>query len=288
MAGSQGAQDLTAKTKRDAVSDHVGRSAADAVERLQRAAETLAADAERLARASIVDPPATSHVARPGFAVLATGKWGRAAAASAACVAIAAAAILGLRDGAPRGDVGTLASIDHALPWKQGPEASQANSDLRAQVRDLSQEVRNLRAQAQKQAEEARSAQAHENATMAAAAQTTARLDGVEHATTTKLDQMNARVERIERLTADPIVTSAIAKSGMSASPNPNQDEAKAPAGGYRLRGVHNGVATIQTWRGLIEVGPGDRIPGVGRVRSIEKVDGRWVVVMRHGVIDSD
>ncbi len=38
----------------------------------------------------------------------------------------------------------------------------------------------------------------------------------------------------------------------------------------------------------MLEVGPGDTIPGVGRVRSIERLDGRWVLVMQDGYIDQD
>ena len=53
-------------------------------------------------------------------------------------------------------------------------------------------------------------------------------------------------------------------------------------------RGVRNGVATIQTNRGMIEVAEGDTVPGLGRVRGIEKVDGRWMVFLRNGVIDAD
>jgi hypothetical protein len=36
-----------------------------------------------------------------------------------------------------------------------------------------------------------------------------------------------------------------------------------------------------------MEVGPGDTLPGAGRVRSIERRNRQWVVVTSNGVIDS-
>jgi hypothetical protein len=35
----------------------------------------------------------------------------------------------------------------------------------------------------------------------------------------------------------------------------------------------------------LIQVMPGDSLPGVGRVESIKRQDGRWVVVTSKGLI---
>jgi len=37
---------------------------------------------------------------------------------------------------------------------------------------------------------------------------------------------------------------------------------------------------------GLREVAPGDALPGVGRIRSIERRRGQWVVVTANGLIE--
>jgi hypothetical protein len=69
---------------------------------------------------------------------------------------------------------------------------------------------------------------------------------------------------------------------------------AQAPAGtdpqfsivdGWILRNVYGGTAMVEGRPGLIQVMPGDSLPGVGRVESIKRQDGRWVVVTSKGLI---
>ncbi len=61
----------------------------------------------------------------------------------------------------------------------------------------------------------------------------------------------------------------------------------RIPAYGYVLRDVRDGFAVVEGRSGLREVAPGDTIPGVGRVRGIERRGAEWVVVTSVGVIDS-
>ena len=57
---------------------------------------------------------------------------------------------------------------------------------------------------------------------------------------------------------------------------------------GWVLRDVFNGAAMIQTPRnGILEIIPGDTLPGLGRVEGIRRQDGRWVVVTSRGLIVS-
>ena len=52
------------------------------------------------------------------------------------------------------------------------------------------------------------------------------------------------------------------------------------------LRDVFNGGAMIQSPRnGILEVIPGDNVPGLGRIDGIRRQDGRWVVVTSRGLI---
>jgi hypothetical protein len=57
---------------------------------------------------------------------------------------------------------------------------------------------------------------------------------------------------------------------------------------GWLLRDVFNGAAMIQSPRnGILEVIPGDSLPGLGRIEGIKRQDGRWVVVTSRGLIVS-
>jgi hypothetical protein len=54
---------------------------------------------------------------------------------------------------------------------------------------------------------------------------------------------------------------------------------------GWVLRNVYGGSALVEGRPGLIQVMPGDSLPGVGRVESIRREDGRWAVVTSRGLI---
>jgi hypothetical protein len=107
----------------------------------------------------------------------------------------------------------------------------------------------------------------------------------------THLAGLTERLERIERqiaATAKPTATAA----GPAAPPAPEPaaqtgSVAKdAPVEGWVLREVYDGVALIEGRnRRLVEVGPGEQVPGVGRVEAIERRGKRWVVVTAKGLI---
>jgi len=54
---------------------------------------------------------------------------------------------------------------------------------------------------------------------------------------------------------------------------------------GWVLRKAYRGAALVEGRYGIIEVEPGDTLPGVGRVEEIKRQDGRWVVVTGKGLI---
>ena len=57
---------------------------------------------------------------------------------------------------------------------------------------------------------------------------------------------------------------------------------------GWVVRDVYRGAAILQgRMGGMIEVGPGDILPGVGRIEAIRRQDGRWVVMTTKGMIVS-
>ena len=312
----------TTDQKTDSAAGPSGDAALKAIAHLQQVAETLAADAAKLAddaptKAESADAKTERRIFLPALAeekVEAPPKpepaaaapdwrarlnkrfgevvWAQTAAAAVLTIAVAGGAYLGLMDYLDRKEAQRLAAED-AL---RHPVETLAERELRGKIAELALELQSMRAQMGKIAGEARAA--HTQATTAAAAaQAVARVEKTEKELAGKIDQQLVRVERLERLAADPIVTSSIAKdkqAGQSvAAQTPARQGLRTPDPSMKpntfvLRSVRNGVAMVQTRRGMLEVGPGDIIPGVGRVRSIRRMDGRWVVVMHDGYIDQD
>jgi len=120
-----------------------------------------------------------------------------------------------------------------------------------------------------------------------------------------KLDQVQQRLERLENQfssapstgTAQPLEKPAATKN----APLPVQPAAPAISAGapkpttalaqmkriesWEVMEVVDGTATLAGPRGIIEVSNGDVVPGVGRVQSISRREGRWVVATSRGVI---
>lgn len=122
------------------------------------------------------------------------------------------------------------------------------------------------------------------------------RLDHTERAQAeplAKLAKIGEAVERLERRGAQATVATKTAAlpgdvTGSIAAPLPIAAPGTKPANiisGWTLKEVYNGVALIKGRAGLVEVWPGDNLPKIGRVLSIRKQDGRWVVVTTRGVI---
>jgi hypothetical protein len=124
-----------------------------------------------------------------------------------------------------------------------------------------------------------------------------------------RLDKLVGRLDKIEQQLASQIPTASIptpqARAAepvqvpgvtmpMAAAPKEAKKEEhttvernRLPENGYVLRDVYRGVAVVEGRRGLVEVAPGDTLPGAGRVRAIERRNRQWVVVTTSGVIDA-
>ena len=130
----------------------------------------------------------------------------------------------------------------------------------------------------------------------------------------TEVRELRAKLEAAEtRLAASPVVPSPVAPSPaadakadaapapMSAAPIAETAPAKGAASeaapvqtvpqspksvaGYKLREVANGVAILETRRGVVAVRVGDNLAEFGPVSSIQKRAGRWVVSTAGGDI---
>jgi len=118
-------------------------------------------------------------------------------------------------------------------------------------------------------------AQAEPAAKIAALSETVTRLE--------KRITANAETARAETARAD--ITGSVPQR--SAAP-PAKDASKPPVvEGWVLRDIYRGRALVENRDRLYEVMPGADLPGIGRVQTITRQDGRWVVVTPKGLIVS-
>ena len=116
-----------------------------------------------------------------------------------------------------------------------------------------------------------------------------------------RLDQLTERLGRIERSVPAASAPPQAPAAASSVPPRPVQASAAAPnlqasakpqapaepkkIADWTVREVVDGVAILQGRRGVIEVSVGDVVPGAGRVQSIDRQGGRWIVATNTGVI---
>ena len=121
--------------------------------------------------------------------------------------------------------------------------------------------------------------------------------DRIEHDAATRLADVTGRLDKLEGRAATPVASTAPAKAGgvktltAKAAPGVSNETTgaidKAP---QRLRRfyvaeIHNGYARIGGPGGEFVVGPGDFVPGGGRVLRIERHGREWAVVTTEGQI---
>jgi hypothetical protein len=112
------------------------------------------------------------------------------------------------------------------------------------------------------------------------------RLDKTDKAQTEATAKVAKLADTLGRNAADHTVTGSIATPVPPVPPLPAAAPAQpAVVDGWALRSVQNGTALIQGRIGLVEVEPGDSLPGLGRIETIRRQDGHWVVVTSRGLI---
>lgn len=74
---------------------------------------------------------------------------------------------------------------------------------------------------------------------------------------------------------------------GPAVLPTPQSRYSSSPGlvRGWNIREVYQGVALLEGRGGIVEAGPGDYVPGLGRVSSISRQGREWVVVTERGLI---
>ncbi len=106
-----------------------------------------------------------------------------------------------------------------------------------------------------------------------------------------KLQRLAEAVDRLDkRAAAAPEVTGSIAKPAQPAPvAAPPPAAAAHVLNDWIVRDVRNGRALVESrYGGIFVVGSGSTLPGLGRVESVRRQDGAWMVVTAKGTITSD
>ncbi len=119
------------------------------------------------------------------------------------------------------------------------------------------------------------------------------RLDRVERAQSepaTKIAHIAEAIDRLEKKSAmASAAAAALETTGSIASSPPAGAEAKLPdkiLQDWVVQDVRGGRALIESrYGGIFDVATGSVLPGLGRVETIKRQDGQWVVITAHGVI---
>lgn len=227
--------------------------------------ETTETAAPAAAPAVTIDAPkvdAAAAEAAPGFFSRFAIKP-RMNRVSVLAIAIAASAALG-------SVIGAVAGV--AIARSGEPDMPTATATLsKGTLQLLSADIAALKATIESGNKEAK----------ARAAQLSERIERAEKAVTDpgKFAKLSESIDRLEKkTTAAPDTTGSIA----------GKDQMRGPVvAGWTLRDVFDGRAMIESRDGLFEVGPGSNIPGLGRIETIKRQDGRWVVMTPRGMIVS-
>ncbi|HMK69423.1 MAG TPA: hypothetical protein VK442_00480 [Xanthobacteraceae bacterium] len=123
------------------------------------------------------------------------------------------------------------------------------------------------------------------------------RLDRVERAQSepaTKIAHIADAVDRLEKKNAaaaavTPAAPETTGSVGSAQAPAPEPKVADRILQDWIVQGVQDGHALVENRYGAVfEVAAGNVLPGLGRIETIKRQDGQWVVVTARGLITSD
>ena len=115
-----------------------------------------------------------------------------------------------------------------------------------------------------------------------------ANLDTASRSTTSQFAKIADRLDRLDRYaSAAPETTGSIATAPPPAATEPPKLTDRVLQD-WVVRDVQNGRALVENrYGGVFYVGAGSALPGVGRVDSIRRQDGQWIVLTERGTITS-
>jgi hypothetical protein len=176
--------------------------------------------------------------------------------------------------------VGAVAAVAFAKPQTPDDARTLEVNALRGVITQLSADVASLKASIDNNAKSA-------NLQMAKIADRVERAEKAQAEPASRVAKLSELLERIDRRTAQVAAPSAAAPETTGSVAQKQQDR-PAVLAGWMLREVFNGGAVVESERmGIFEVVPGANLPGLGRVETIRRQEGRWVVITPKGMIIS-
>jgi hypothetical protein len=131
------------------------------------------------------------------------------------------------------------------------------------------------------------------NSQLAKLAERLDRLERAQAEPAAKLARVAEALERLEKKNAAATASAAAAPetTGSIGSAGPSAAEAKSSEKvlpDWIVREARGGRALVENrYGGMFDIATGSVLPGLGRVESVKRQDGQWVVVTAHGVIYS-
>jgi len=106
-----------------------------------------------------------------------------------------------------------------------------------------------------------------------------------------RLDQRSAAAAAAATTAKVPETTGSIVNGSNAPSPVPPSEPPKLAdriLPDWIVQDVQNGRALVESrYGGIFDVGAGSVLPGIGRVETVKRQDGQWVVVTARGLITS-
>jgi hypothetical protein len=180
--------------------------------------------------------------------------------------------------------VGGLAGAAATASFMRGPSthgAAEATHALQHSVVQLSTEITALKA----------SVIAAQRTTNTQFDKFSARLDRTEKAQTEPTQKLAKLQESVDALAKQQQTAAAAAAPPAAASAEITgsvaaKQDTRPALDGWRLRDFYSGRAVVESRAGtLFEVGPGSNVPGLGKVETIRRDNGRIIVVTANGTI---
>jgi len=222
-------------------------------------------------------PPAAKGAETNGEPRLSAAARGGRFALLAACVAVAAAT------GAIAGVLGASTLGQLLAPAAPAVAADDVRA-LKDSISRLASDLGALKA----------SAESTNRLTNAQFTRLGEKIDRTERAQSEPATRIAKIAESVERLERRPTPPAGPPPEVTGSIPEPKPGEGlgvgkSAIVEGWVLRDIYRGRALVEGLRSgvIFEVGPGSTIPGLGRVETITRQDGRWMVVTPKGLIVS-
>jgi hypothetical protein len=118
-----------------------------------------------------------------------------------------------------------------------------------------------------------------------------AALDSASRSTTSQFAKLTDRLDRLDQRTASADITGSISAPASAPVPPAPVDAPKFTdriLQDWVVQEVQGGRALVENrYGGVFDVGAGSMLPGVGRVDSIKRQDGQWLVLTERGTITS-